>query len=135
MPRALFPWTDHRIETLTTLWNQDVPVSEISKELGNIGKNSVIGKANRLGLKSRARGVEKGTVRKALFDPATKPLSRSSFDNLIFDFAGVVADMCDAVDLEEAALAVGVQPRRGQWLFDRLCSIVGLDHPDAPIYS
>ncbi|WP_374765167.1 GcrA family cell cycle regulator [Yunchengibacter salinarum] len=68
-------WTDERIETLRTLWDQGLSASQIAKELGEgVTRNAVIGKAHRLGLKSRpspvkndkakARGTSRKTARK-----------------------------------------------------------------------
>jgi GcrA cell cycle regulator len=47
------PWTPDLIERLSQLWPQrHLSTAEIGRRLG-IGKNAVIGKAHRLGLKPR----------------------------------------------------------------------------------
>ena len=66
-------WTDERIATLTKMWEGGATASQIADELGGVSRNAVIGKAHRLGLKSRPSPVkpneEKTTARKAP-DPA-----------------------------------------------------------------
>lgn len=47
-------WTDKRIETLKELWAQGLSGSAIAAELGEVSRNSVIGKVHRLGLAKRA---------------------------------------------------------------------------------
>eukprot|EP01034_Spumella_vulgaris_P003547 gene3547-4557_t len=46
-------WTDERIESLRTMWEKGLTASQIADELGGVSRNAVIGKAHRLGLKSR----------------------------------------------------------------------------------
>ncbi len=45
-------WTDDQVIKLTTLWNRGMTGGEISEIMG-ISRNSVIGKAHRLGLSGR----------------------------------------------------------------------------------
>lgn len=58
-------WTEERIATLTKMWESGSTASQIADELGGVSRNAVIGKAHRLGLKSRPSPVkpneEKGT--------------------------------------------------------------------------
>lgn len=66
-------WTDDRIEILRKLWDQGLTASQIAKELGEgVTRNAVIGKAHRLGLKSRPSPV-KSDKKKAAAKPAAKP--------------------------------------------------------------
>ena len=52
-------WTDERIEQLKKLWDEGLSASQIAKELGEgVTRNAVIGKAHRLGLKSRPSPVK-----------------------------------------------------------------------------
>lgn len=51
-------WTDERIETLRTLWEKGLTASQIAEKLGSVSRNAVIGKAHRLGLKSRPSPVK-----------------------------------------------------------------------------
>jgi GcrA cell cycle regulator len=51
-------WTDERIETLRTLWENGLTASQIADQLGGVSRNAVIGKAHRLGLKSRPSPVK-----------------------------------------------------------------------------
>ena len=66
-------WTDERIATLTKMWESGATASQIADELGGVSRNAVIGKAHRLGLKSRPSPVkpneEKATAKKTP-DPA-----------------------------------------------------------------
>ena len=51
-------WTDERIEQLRTMWTKGMTASQIAEELGGVSRNAVIGKAHRLGLKSRPSPVK-----------------------------------------------------------------------------
>jgi GcrA cell cycle regulator len=51
-------WTDERINQLKTLWENGLTASQIADELGGVSRNAVIGKAHRLGLKSRPSPVK-----------------------------------------------------------------------------
>ena len=43
-------WTKIKVEKLSKLWGQGVSARDIAEKLGDISRNAVIGKANRLGL-------------------------------------------------------------------------------------
>jgi len=51
-------WTEERIATLTKMWENGATASQIADELGGVSRNAVIGKAHRLGLKSRPSPVK-----------------------------------------------------------------------------
>ncbi|WP_417450920.1 GcrA family cell cycle regulator [Kordiimonas sp.] len=52
-------WTDDRIDQLKKHWDDGLSASQIAKELGEgVTRNAVIGKAHRLGLKSRPSPVK-----------------------------------------------------------------------------
>jgi GcrA cell cycle regulator len=72
-------WTDERIATLTRMWESGATASQIADELGGVSRNAVIGKAHRLGLKSRPSPVkpneEKDTKKPADPAPAAKAAS------------------------------------------------------------
>ena len=51
-------WTDERIATLTKMWEGGATASQIADTLGGVSRNAVIGKAHRLGLKSRPSPVK-----------------------------------------------------------------------------
>lgn len=55
---ASVTWTDDRIETLKSLWAEGLSASQIAARLGGVTRNAVIGKAHRLGLKSRPSPVK-----------------------------------------------------------------------------
>jgi len=63
-------WTDERIEQLKAMWEKGLTASQIADELGGVSRNAVIGKAHRLGLKSRPSPVKPGETRPK---PAKKP--------------------------------------------------------------
>ncbi|MBR64480.1 MAG: GcrA cell cycle regulator, partial [Rhodobacteraceae bacterium] len=46
-------WSDERVAILKKMWLEGSSASEIAKELGNITRNAVIGKVNRLGMSNR----------------------------------------------------------------------------------
>ena len=54
-------WTPEREEKLRQLWKKGHSGSEIANILGNTTRNAVIGKAHRLGLKSRPSPIKRET--------------------------------------------------------------------------
>ena len=74
-------WTEERIATLTKMWEGGATASQIADELGGVSRNAVIGKAHRLGLKSRpspVKAAEKSkakpaAAKKAPSSPTVKP--------------------------------------------------------------
>jgi GcrA cell cycle regulator len=58
-------WTDERIATLKKMWEGGSTASQIAEELGGVSRNAVIGKAHRLGLKSRPSPVKSNEKKKA----------------------------------------------------------------------
>ena len=72
-------WTDERIATLKKLWEGGSTASQIAEELGGVSRNAVIGKAHRLGLKSRPSPVkanEKKKTAAAKKKAAPKPAAK-----------------------------------------------------------
>ena len=68
-------WTDERIATLKKMWEGGSTASQIADELGGVSRNAVIGKAHRLGLKSRPSPVKANEKKKAeAKKPAAKPV-------------------------------------------------------------
>ncbi|MGP1354693.1 MAG: GcrA family cell cycle regulator [Parasphingopyxis sp.] len=63
-------WTDERIDELKKMWEKGMTASQIAEKLGGVSRNAVIGKAHRLGLKSRPSPVKAKS--KAKKKPATK---------------------------------------------------------------
>ena len=64
-------WTDERIAQLKKCWDKGLSASQIATELGEgVTRNAVIGKAHRLGLKSRPSPVK--TDAKKAKAPAAK---------------------------------------------------------------
>ena len=66
-------WTDERIATLKKMWEGGSTASQIADELGGVSRNAVIGKAHRLGLKSRPSPVKANDKKKAPAKPAPAP--------------------------------------------------------------
>ena len=73
-------WTDERIATLKKMWEGGSTASQIADELGGVSRNAVIGKAHRLGLKSRPSPVKAAKKKKAAPKPkpAAKPVAKKA---------------------------------------------------------
>ena len=71
-------WTDERIDRLKTMWENGLTASQIAEELGGVSRNAVIGKAHRLGLKSRPSPVKAGDseTKQASAKPKLKPAEK-----------------------------------------------------------
>ena len=67
-------WTDERIATLKKMWEGGSTASQIAEELGGVSRNAVIGKAHRLGLKSRPSPVKAAEKKKTA--PTPKPAAK-----------------------------------------------------------
>ena len=70
-------WTEERIERLKKMWHDGATASQIADELGGVSRNAVIGKAHRLGLKSRPSPVKatEKAAKPAKAPTAPKPAS------------------------------------------------------------
>ncbi|MFC3052205.1 GcrA family cell cycle regulator [Kordiimonas pumila] len=69
-------WTEDRIDQLKKLWDNGLSASQIAKELGEgVTRNAVIGKAHRLGLKSRPSPVKTDGEKKKV---APKKIAKKS---------------------------------------------------------
>ena len=73
-------WTDERIATLKKMWEGGSTASQIAEELGGVSRNAVIGKAHRLGLKSRPSPVKANQTKKAAAKkaPAKAPAKKAA---------------------------------------------------------
>lgn len=69
-------WTDERIATLQKMWEGGSTASQIAEELGGVSRNAVIGKAHRLGLKSRPSPVKAAEKKKKA--AAKKPAAKAA---------------------------------------------------------
>ena len=58
-------WTKTKVEKLSKLWGQGVSARDIAANLGDISRNAVIGKANRLGLSKKLSSEDK-TIKKEI---------------------------------------------------------------------
>jgi len=66
-------WTDERIDQLKQMWEKGLTASQIAEELGGVSRNAVIGKAHRLGLKSRPSPVKSKGTKAKTSKAAAKP--------------------------------------------------------------
>ena len=48
-------WTKSKVDKLSNMWAKGVPAREIANKLGNVSRNAVIGKANRLGFQKKPK--------------------------------------------------------------------------------
>jgi GcrA cell cycle regulator len=72
-------WTEERIATLQKMWEGGSTASQIAEELGGVSRNAVIGKAHRLGLKSRPSPVKANDKKAATKKkPAPKPAAKKA---------------------------------------------------------
>ncbi len=71
-------WTDERIATLKKMWEGGSTASQIAEELGGVSRNAVIGKAHRLGLKSRPSPVKANEKKKAAKKAAPKAAAKKA---------------------------------------------------------
>lgn len=78
-------WTDERIATLKKMWEGGSTASQIAEELGGVSRNAVIGKAHRLGLKSRPSPVKAGEKKKTVKPaaPAPKPAPKKAAPRVV----------------------------------------------------
>ena len=51
-------WTKTKVEKLSKLWGQGLSARDIANKLGDISRNAVIGKANRLGSQKKTHQME-----------------------------------------------------------------------------
>lgn len=56
-------WTDERVALLRKYWAEGLSASQISKQLGGVTRNAIIGKVHRLGLSGRATPSAKRPAR------------------------------------------------------------------------
>ena len=72
-------WTDERIDRLKSMWEKGLTASQIADELGGVSRNAVIGKAHRLGLKSRPSPVKANDGEaKPAPKPKAKPVEKAA---------------------------------------------------------
>jgi GcrA cell cycle regulator len=71
--KAFMSWTDQRIDQLKNLWEKGLTASQIADELGGVSRNAVIGKAHRLGLKSRPSPVKANEAEKKVAPKKAAP--------------------------------------------------------------
>ena len=68
-------WTDERIAKLKDMWEGGATASQIADDLGGVSRNAVIGKAHRLGLKSRPSPVKEKDKAAPAPAPAPAPVA------------------------------------------------------------
>ena len=73
-------WTEGMMDTLKKLWSEGKSASEIAEILGqDISRNSVIGKAHRLGLSGRPSPIKKKTVQPLTLHSMTERMCKWPF--------------------------------------------------------
>ena len=77
-------WTDERIAKLRELWDKGLSASQIATELSEgVTRNAVIGKAHRLGLKSRPSPVKGESTRPKKAAPKAQKVETSGQVSLL----------------------------------------------------
>ncbi|AWW75436.1 GcrA cell cycle regulator [Erythrobacter sp. KY5] len=108
-------WTDERIATLKKMWEGGSTASQIAEELGGVSRNAVIGKAHRLGLKSRPSPVKTNEKKKAAAKKAApKPAPKKAASKPVAKPAAKPEPKADAPAAEaesEAASAKAADPK------------------------
>lgn len=68
-------WTDERVDTLSRLWREGYTARQIAEELGGeVTRNAVIGKANRLGLSKPSKSSVSRQQRRQQRDTTVRKL-------------------------------------------------------------
>ena len=103
-------WTDERIATLKKMWEGGSTASQIAEELGGVSRNAVIGKAHRLGLKSRPSPVKANEKKKAAKKAAAKPAAKKSTDTSAKPAAKAAAKPAPKAEKPAAAASQDAKP-------------------------
>ena len=109
-------WTDKRVEDLKRLWLEGLSANQIAAELGDVTRNAVIGKVNRLGLSGRVNSCKPrspGLVRRARPKGFTRPRRTSNLSRVIPE----ESVKPKAIISEPAMLCIGYFERK-----DGMCS-------------
>ncbi|MDF1722126.1 MAG: GcrA family cell cycle regulator [Minwuia sp.] len=77
-------WTEERVTRLKDLWGTGMTAAQIAEQLGNVTRNAVIGKANRLGLSKPGRPRAAKAPKQAAPRPRfTRPAPRPEPEELV----------------------------------------------------
>ena len=101
-------WTDERIATLKKMWEGGSTASQIAEELGGVSRNAVIGKAHRLGLKSRPSPVKANEKKKAAKKAAAKAPAKKATEST--DKPAAKAAAKPAAKADKPATAADAKP-------------------------
>jgi GcrA cell cycle regulator len=113
-------WTDERIDQLKNLWEKGLTASQIAEQLGGVSRNAVIGKAHRLGLKSRPSPVKAGDgskkaaakkAPKAAAPAAVKPRTQTTSTGFAPDKKTSVNNDSDLIGHASPQKPVSAMPR------------------------
>ena len=118
-------WTEERMELLRSLWGAGRTASEIAEIIGEVSRNSVIGKAHRLGLSGRPSPIKKKTSRGATILALTARMCKwpvGDPKHQDFHFCGRPAQLGMPYCAEHAAIAY--QPASKKRPEDRKASAV-----------
>lgn len=70
-------WTDERVALLRKMWGEGRTAAEIAKELGDVTRNAVIGKAHRLKLSNRVSPIQQNNKKPAAKSADARPAVRN----------------------------------------------------------
>ena len=99
-------WTEDRVETLKTLWNEGLSASQIAGRLGGVTRNAVIGKVHRLGLSGRATPAKPKTV-KPKAAPQPQPVAERPVPMDPATFGGLGGPTVSSIGANECKWPIG----------------------------
>jgi GcrA cell cycle regulator len=82
-----FDWNEKRIDRLRELWIEGLPASAIAKDLGDVSRNAVLGKAHRIGLPLMYPRKDKQCRRTMALPKAPRTKARKQATNQASGFA------------------------------------------------
>ncbi len=108
-------WTEERVALLKKMWGEGRTAAEIAKELGNVTRNAVIGKAHRLKLSNRVSPIQQNNKK-----PAAKPVETKTAESKPAPRKSANSNK------NSAAIAAPAQPLNGEgvtmaMLKDKMC--------------
>jgi len=82
-------WTDKKIDKLKELWGKGNTASQIAEIIGDMSRNAVIGKANRLNLSAKIKSKNSNNFNPQKIDAevnsASKKIRKSKFKSLLIE--------------------------------------------------
>jgi GcrA cell cycle regulator len=124
-------WTDERVALLKKMWCEGKTAAEIAKELGDVTRNAVIGKAHRLRLSNRVSPIQQNNKKPAPKAAEEKPAARRSAPVPAREIEVLGVSMAELKD-RMCRWPIG-DPREDNFHFCGLESVTGL--PYCPEHS